>query len=249
MKALLLAAGLGTRLRPFTLHHPKALVEVGGRPMLENVLRRLRGEGFDEVTVNVHHFSEQIIDWLAANRESVGNVAVSDERELLLDTGGAILHAREMLERTGTPFLIHNVDILSDAPLSGLMKAHLESGNDVTLLASQRVSSRKLIFGPDGRLKAWHHLGEDRYKPAGYVPAEGDVELAFSGIQVMSPTVFGEMERQGRSGAFPVMDFLLEAASYKGDDRLNIGLYEVPELNLIDIGKPETLSEARRLLS
>lgn len=249
MKALLLAAGLGTRLRPFTLHHPKALVEVGGIPMLENVLRRLRIEGFDDVTVNIHHFGEQIIDWLAANRESVGEVAVSDEREQLLDTGGAILHARRMLDSDGTPFLIHNVDILSDAPLSALMEEHLKSGNDVTLLASPRNSSRKLIFSSDGRLKAWHHLGENRYRPAGYEPAEGDVELAFSGIQVMSPTVFGEMERQGRSGAFPVMDFLLEATSYKGAGSLKIGLYEVPELNLIDIGKPETLSEARRLLS
>ncbi|MDE6382409.1 MAG: NTP transferase domain-containing protein, partial [Muribaculaceae bacterium] len=121
MKAFILAAGLGTRLRPWTLEHPKALVPVGGVPMLERVILRMRDQGFDDITVNVHHFADQIVDFLNARDFGVA-VHISDERERLLDTGGAILHASRFLAADPAPFLVHNVDILSDAPHASLME-------------------------------------------------------------------------------------------------------------------------------
>ena len=114
MKAFILAAGLGTRLKPWTLSHPKALVPVGGVPMLERVIRRLENEGFDYIVVNVHHFASQITDFLKA-RAWQARIEVSDETDLLLDTGGALVHAAPLLCRDSEPFLIHNVGILSDA--------------------------------------------------------------------------------------------------------------------------------------
>ena len=162
MRAFVLAAGLGTRLKPWTLEHPKALVPVGGVPMLRRVLERLRSEGFDEVTVNVHHFSEQIVDFL--NHEELGvNVTVSDESDRLLDTGGGLLKAG-----ISAPMLIHNVDILSDAPLAEIMNRHLASGRDITLVTSDRESSRHLVFDAEGTLRGWHNVKTDEYKPAGF---------------------------------------------------------------------------------
>ena len=243
MEAFILAAGLGTRLRPFTLLHPKALVEVGGRPMLGRVIDRLRDEGFDRIVVNVHHFPDQIENWLAANSPEGVVTAISDERLQLLETGDAILHAEPLLEAGGDrPFLIHNVDILSDAPLGTLMRRHIEEGNDVTLLVSARKSSRRLLFDSEGSLKGWHSLADGSWRPADARISAGDSLLAFSGIHVMSPSVFAEMRRQGRSGAFSVIDFLLEAIGH-----LKIKAYRLDSLRLIDIGKPETLSQANQL--
>lgn len=121
MKAMILCAGLGTRLRPWTLSHPKALVPVGGVPMLERVIDKLRSQGFDYIVVNVHHFPEQIVDFLR-QRDLGVKIAVSDESDRLLDTGGAIMKAEELLRFSDGPVLVHNVDILSDADLRGLMQ-------------------------------------------------------------------------------------------------------------------------------
>lgn len=124
MKAMILAAGLGTRLRPWTLQHPKALVPVGGIPMLHRVITSLTAQGFDDITVNIHHFGQQIIDFLNS-KEYGTRINISDERGHLLDTGGGIVHASKFLCADAEPFLVHNVDILSDADLCGLMKAHI----------------------------------------------------------------------------------------------------------------------------
>ena len=125
MKAMILCAGLGTRLRPWTLSHPKALVPVGGVPMLERVIDKLRSQGFDYIVVNVHHFPEQIVDFLR-QRDLGVKIAVSDESDRLLDTGGAIMKAEELLRFSDGPVLVHNVDILSDADLRGLMQRHID---------------------------------------------------------------------------------------------------------------------------
>ena len=150
MRAMILAAGLGTRLKPWTLEHPKALVPVDGIPMLERVILKLKSQGFDEIVVNVHHFAGQITDFLDSKDFGI-KISISDERGGLLDTGGGLVHARHLLE--GEPFLVHNVDILSNADLSALMHFHESEGNDVTLLTSDRKSSRKLLFDEDGSLK------------------------------------------------------------------------------------------------
>lgn len=245
MKALILAAGLGTRLRPFTLEHPKALVPVGGVPMLERVLLRLKAEGFNEIVVNVHHFADQIEEFLRANSNFGLKISISDERGCLLDTGGAILHALPQLGGDDRPFLVHNVDILSNASLANLVERHKRGGGMATLLVSDRDSSRRLCFGKDMELLGWHNVKENRYRPAYYRPAAADRELAFSGIHVVSPTaVRSEMERQRRSGAFSVIDFYLESIGTAGVS----GVCDTA-LELIDIGKPETLSRAEAMFS
>lgn len=246
MKAFVLAAGLGTRLKPWTLHHPKALVPVGGTPMLERVLTRLTDEGFDDITINVHHFADQIRDYLSCHKFDA-DIHVSDESGRLLDTGGGLLAASEWLGRDDRPFLVHNVDILSDAPLAGFMNMHGKSGRDVTLLTSARESSRKLIFQPDGTLAGWHNTKSGEYRPGSFVKCPDMHESAFSGIYIVEPRIFASMQAYaaGRGSAvFPIMDYLL--ASVQKQD---IGEIRLDSLNLIDIGKPETLARAEALLS
>lgn len=143
MKAMIFAAGLGTRLKPLTDHMPKALVPVAGRPMLEHVILKLKAAGFNELVINIHHFGEQILDFLRANQNFGLTIHISDERDCLLDTGGGIRKA-EPFFRGNEPFLVHNVDILSDTDLKALYEYHRQSGNDATLLASRR--KRYAIF-------------------------------------------------------------------------------------------------------
>ena len=216
MKAFILAAGLGTRLRPWTLEHPKALVPVGGMPMLERVILRMRDQGFDDITVNVHHFAGQIVDFLNTRDFGV-SIHVSDERERLLDTGGAILHASRFLAADPAPFLVHNVDILSDAPLASLMQKHIGSGRDISLVTSERKSSRRLLFDADGTLAGWHSLATDEYRPEGFCrhAEDGLAENAFSGIYVVSANaVDSGICRQNRVFLFSA-DGLSDAASAK----------------------------------
>lgn len=241
MKAFILAAGLGTRLKPWTLSHPKALVPVGGVPMLERVIVSLRKQGFNYIVVNVHHFAGQIVEFLDSRDFGV-EIHISDESEALLDTGGAILHAAPLLCADSEPFLIHNVDILSDADLSSLMQAHRESGRLSTLLVSRRESSRRLIFNPDMTLQGWHNIATGEYRPEGFVPQPDVIELAFSGVYVMNPALIEKIRRLGWHDAFPVMDMLLSMTAGGC-----IGGLCADSLNIIDIGKPQTLELARNL--
>lgn len=249
-KAMILAAGLGTRLRPWTLSHPKALVPVGGVPMLERVILRLKDCGFDYIVVNTHHFASQIKDFLQSNDYGV-TVKISDESDELLDTGGGIAAAMPLLGVDETPFLVHNVDILSDAPLDLLMRRHEESGMDVTLLTSDRESSRKLIFDSGNHLVGWHNLKDDVYRPEGFGPRETGVgndaikEHAFSGIYVMDMKALKAMSKYGNDRElrkFPIMDWFLELPKSE-----TIGAFNLPEIKLIDIGKPDTLRKADSL--
>lgn len=233
MKAMILAAGLGTRLKPWTLSHPKALVPVKGIPMLERVIVSLKGEGFDEIIVNIHHFGEQIIDFLR-NKEFGIHIRISDERGALLDTGGGIVHARELLGDEDV--LVHNVDILSNADPGKLMEIHKATKAGGTLLVSDRDSSRKLIFDRDMNLRGWHHLGEDRYKPSCYSHDSADREYAFSGIYVTTGRMREEMCSLFNDSAFPIMDYFL---SENRKEVIKGILHE--GLRLLDIGKPSTL--------
>lgn len=243
MRALVLAAGLGTRLKPWTLHHPKALVPVAGKPMLEHVLAKLENEGVERIVVNIHHFGDQILEYLAA-RSHRAEVVVSDERNCLLDTGGGILQADDVLGGD-TPMLIHNVDILSDAPLRLLMSSHVESGAEATLLTSLRNSSRRLCFNAQNRLCAWLDSTTGITKPAEaqYVPGTA-CEEAFSGIYVMSARAIHKMRQWTTKSAFPIMDFFL-ANCITSDFRR----YCIPSLRLLDIGKPDALARAAQFSS
>ena len=239
MKAMILAAGLGTRLRPWTLEHPKALVPVGGVPMLERVISRLKEQGFDDITVNVHHFPEQIKEFIRARDFGV-RITISDESDQLLDTGGGLVKASRVFGDEAV--LIHNVDILSNADLGNLMRRHLASGASGTLLVSDRDSSRKLIFNDEMELKGWHHLEKGLYRPVGFEAEESDREYAFSGIYVASGAMRDEMLRMFGKRAFPVMDYFLSPERRESV----IGL-SADHLKLIDIGKPATLEAAQSL--
>lgn len=239
MKTMILCAGMGTRLKPWTNEHPKALVPVGDVPMLKRVVDQLSSQGFDEVTLNVHHFADQIISYISKEKLPALSIDVSDETAMLLDTGGGILRASKFLAKDERPFLVHNVDILSNADLQMLYESHYKSGLDVTLLVSDRKSDRKLVFDSTMKLKGWFNLKTGETRPADLVVLSEDKVLAFSGIYVMSPNVFKIMERYGYSGKFPIMDFFLSGIS-----ELRIGGVCQTGLEIIDIGKPDTLHRA-----
>ena len=247
MKAMILAAGLGTRLKPWTLSHPKALVPVGGVAMLERVINSLKKQGFNELVINIHHFGEQIVEFMEDNDFGI-KYDISDERDKLLDTGGGLLAAGKYLfSSDDTPFLVHNVDILSNADLAALMNFHLSSGNDVTLLTSGRESSRKLIFDQEGRLKGWHNISTGEYKPSDYISSEGGEEVSFSGIYVIGKKAIEALRTfsiEIGKDVFPVMDFFLSQCQ-----RVRIGEMYASDLRLIDIGKPASLKQADMGLS
>lgn len=208
MKAFILCAGLGTRLKPWTDSHPKALYPVDGVPMLERVIEKIMNCGIVDITVNVHHFADQIIDFLASKDFGV-EIKVSEEREEPLETGGALLHAREFLCADDNPILVHNVDILSNADFHILEKSHLETGADATLLVSRRESSRALVFDGNMRLCGWHSRKTGEYRPDGFSPAERDGEFPFSGIYIVNPHIIRQMESLGWKGKFSIIDYLL----------------------------------------
>lgn len=256
---MIFAAGLGTRLKPLTDTLPKALVPVGGKPLIELTLDKLRRSGFEEAVVNVHHFADKIEGWLAeqdwiSSEPSEGKmlVQVSDERNMLLETGGAVLHARKYLEGCGH-FLIHNVDILSNCDLDWLM-AQVRPDALATLLVSSRKSSRYLLFEPDTmRLVGWMNEKTGELRLAGpHVNEEECLKLAFSGIHIMSDQVLGVMESYATTRGlyiasdtprFPVMDF------YLGMCHL-YNIYGVcsDDLRLVDVGKLDTLATAEEFL-
>lgn len=244
MRAMIFAAGLGTRLRPLTDHTPKALIPVAGKPMLEHVILKLQAAGFDELVINIHHLGEQIIGFLHS-RENFGlTIHISDERGMLLDTGGGIKKAMPYLDRDGEPFLVHNVDILSDTDLGALYRHHQRSGNEATLLVSPRKTSRYLLFDAGNRLHGWINKDTLQTKPEGF-RYDGRLysEYAFSGIHVISPALLHRMNDDKWSGKFSIMDFYLQTCR-----EAIIGGLPVDGLKLIDIGKPETLSRAEDFL-
>lgn len=244
MKAMIFAAGLGSRLKPLTDTMPKALVPVAGCPMLEHVILKLKASGFTEIVINIHHFGEQIIDFLKTNNDFGLTIHISDERDRLLDTGGGIRKARLFFENSGEPFLVHNVDILSDMNLKELYDFHMQSGSVATLLASRRTTSRYLLFDTERKLRGWINKDMGQVKPEGFHYDESLYrEYAFSGIHVFSPAVFRLMEAPRWEGKFSIMDFYLATCGqtdYSG--------YLAEKLELIDIGKPETLARAEEFV-
>lgn len=247
MKALIFAAGLGTRLRPLTDNQPKALVPVAGMPMLERVILRLKEAGFDDITINIHHLGQQIIDFLEAKKNFDLNIHISDERDLLLDTGGGILKARRWLDGE-EPFLVHNADILSDIDLRALYHHHRESGADATLLVSRRKSSRNLLLDDAHRLHGWINRSTGEVKPTdlAYREEEGKLQpWAFGGIHVLSPTLFRHMNRGEWQGKFSIIPFYLSICR---EARIE-GYPQQQEVHWFDIGKPETLAQAEAYLA
>lgn len=240
MKAMIFAAGLGTRLKPITDTMPKALVPVCGKPLLYHTICKLRDSGYDDIVVNVHHFPEQIRQYLQENDFGV-KISISDESEQLLETGGGILKAKDLLT-SATPFLVHNVDIVSNIDPK---KIHVQPGDLATLVVSARDTRRYLLFDDAMRLVGWTDTstGEVRSPYPGLDPASCR-KYAFSGIHCISPAVFDAMPALGFTGRFPIMDFYLKAcATYP------IRGYLAEDLKMVDVGKIDTLPEAERICS
>lgn len=227
-QAMIFAAGLGTRLKPLTDTMPKALVPVGGRPLLWHVVMKLKDSGFERIVVNVHHFAQQIIDYLAANQNFGLDIRISDESEKLLETGGGIKKALPLFD-LHSPILIHNVDILSNVDLSQL-------DVDVpTLVVSERKTKRYLQFDESMRLIGWKNI------ETGEVKGREGRSLAFSGIHVFHPSLFPLLNDWPER--FPVMDFYLKVCAH----HLVRGI-EVKNLQLLDVGKLDTLEQANSFI-
>ena len=256
MQSMIFAAGLGTRLKPLTDRIPKALVRVGGKPLIEYVLKNLVAAGSKRIVVNVHHFANQIIEYLQQNDFGV-DIRVSDETEMLLDTGGGIKNAAPFFN-TSEPVLIHNVDILSNVDLRALYnyacEAEIEQKVDAVLLVSLRKTKRYLIFNKDMRLVGWTNVDTGEVKSPYETLHEltfmqpydnnnvtneqyGYTLFAFSGIHVIGNKVFEAMNEC--SAKFPIMDFYLQYAK----DLHFVGKLK-NNLKLMDVGKLDTLAEA-----
>lgn len=241
MKAIIFAAGLGTRLQPFTLSHPKALVEVNGKPMLQRVIERLRNAGITQIVVNVHHFAPQIVEFINRNDSFGCDIKISDESSLLLDTGGGIAKAADMLDGD-EPFIAYNADILSDFDINKMIEAHKNSGADVTLLTSTRSSSRQLYFDSSHRLRGWQNLKTGECRPASFSPDESCSGASFNGIHIINRKALQLLKRHAAvKPVFSITPFYIDNIS-----NLDIRSYTpVETYQWYDIGRNETLAAAR----
>lgn len=236
MRAMIFAAGLGTRLHPLTLSRPKALVEIAGKTALERAIEAVIAAGACDIVVNVHHFASMVIDFIGSKNWEVP-IRISDESALLLDTGGGLLKARPMLDNSdGEPILIHNADIVTDIPLKQMKL----DGADIRLLTSIRESSRRLTFDGNERLTGWRNLqtGETKGKPD-----PDDKVLSFGGIHLVSPAIFEALEKYAPTNT----PFSLTPFYISNVEKLDIRCWQQPDgTRWHDIGRPTTLEWARK---
>lgn len=236
MKAMVLAAGLGTRLRPLTDTRPKALAEIDGRTLLEIALRRLREFGVEDVIVNVHHFAPMVADYLQAHHNFGIKIELSWEDELLLDTGGGLKKAADFFLRDGgsEPFFLHNVDVLSDIDLAAMLHCHCKRNALATLAVRQRPSRRQLLFDDQSQLCGRRNYDADAEATRAALHVE---ELAFAGIHVISPRIF---ELLSEDGAFPIIPAYLRLAG-QGE---TIAGFRCDQSYWRDLGTLESLRQA-----
>ncbi|MEN2436451.1 sugar phosphate nucleotidyltransferase [Weeksellaceae bacterium A-14] len=234
MKALIFAAGKGTRLKPFTDHHPKALAEVNGIPLLERNIRFLQGFGIQDFVINIHHFGSQITDFLKKRDCFGARIEISDESEELLETGGGLMFARHLLDH-GEDFLIMNADILTDLNISDFIREHQRNHHFVTLAVSDRESSRKLLFNEEMVLRGWLNVKTGEQRLAEF--NKGFRALAFSGIHCISPQIFNKIKRTGK---FSIMEEYLDLMQ---TEMIHGYLHNA---RIIDVGKPGSVAEAEK---
>jgi len=232
-QAMIFAAGLGTRLRPLTDDRPKALVSAGGKTLLEHTIGRLKEAGAERIVVNVHHFAQMIVDFLKAHDNFGTDIRISDESDMLLDTGGGIKKARPLFDPS-EPVLIHNVDIFSNTDFDSLYR-QMGEGADALLLVSRRQTKRYLLFDDDRHLKGWTNIETHEVKsPFEHLDTESLQQRAFAGIHLFSPSLFPLMDQWPER--FSIIDFYLKHCA----ERDIIG-HEQHDLKIIDVGKPDTL--------
>lgn len=237
---MILAAGLGTRLKPFTDKHPKALALVNGKSLLQRNIEYLQKIGITEVLINVHHFADQIIDAVNVSKGWGSAITISDETDAVLETGGGLKKAAWYFENE-TSFVLINADILTNLDLDALITQHTNTGALATLAVSDRNSSRYFLFSEIGQLCGWKNQNTGEYKPAhitddttGHMQAK-----AFSGIQVIDTRLLSLMQREGK---FSMVDVYLDLCVTQ-----NIMAYDHTGATLLDVGKPESLELAATL--
>jgi NDP-sugar pyrophosphorylase family protein len=236
MKAMLFAAGLGTRLKPFTDHCPKALVEVNNKTLLEHNIRYLQRFGIYDVIINVHHFASQIEDVIFEHDGFGSNISISDERDELLETGGGLKKAAPFFAGE-EQFIVMNVDILTDLALEKMIAEHIYGRSIATLAVMKRASSRQLLFDKDMRLCGWlnNKTNEERI----IHPGPSLEQYAFSGVQILSQAVLKDIPFEGK---FSLIDLYL----YLAKNNVLSG-YDHTGNIFIDVGKPESIEKAAYL--
>jgi NDP-sugar pyrophosphorylase family protein len=239
MKAMILAAGAGTRLQPLTDKMPKALVPVGGVPMLEHIILKIKAAGFTHIVINIHHLGEQIIEFLAAKNNFGLTIDISDERDYLLETGGGIKKARCLIDGK-EPFLVHNVDIFSNVDLAAMYRSHVNTNALATLLVNIRKGGRQLLFDKKNNLCGWRNreTGEVKSLFPNFDPSNYS-EYAFGGVHIISPEIATYMEEW--TGKFSIINFYLAICPFKP-----IRYYTEEGIRLIDAGKTEGLEAVER---
>ncbi len=235
--AMILAAGLGTRLKALTQDKPKALVELNGKPLLQHCIENLIANGFNHIVINVHHFGEQIIDFVESHHFNA-DIQISDERDLLMDTGGGIVKATPLFKNSKA-VLVHNVDIISNVNLGEMNQQFLESGDDAWLLTQDRETNRKLLFREDHQLIGWRNKADGNFKWV-YDSFGQYQEMAFSGLHFFRKNLFAGFECKPQS----VIDLYLKLA--KNDRILSKPIQ--PDY-WFDLGKPEQLEAAENYLN
>lgn len=241
MKAMIFAAGLGTRFKPWTDHHPKALAIVNRKSLLQRNIEYLQQYGITDVVVNVHHFAEQIIDAIHLNRGWGSNVMISDERDAVLETGGGLLKAKSLLEGN-EPFLTLNADILTNLNLHHLISYHRQNKALISFAVTNRKTSRNFLFDEQNRLCGWRNnaTGEERGPfltfPKGQGMNKNLTEKAYSCVVVFEPKIFSLIRQTGK---FSLVDTYLDLAA----EHLILG-YDHSQDKLVDVGKPESVAIA-----
>ena len=235
MKAFILAAGLGTRLAPITLDRPKALVELKGITLLERAIRKVNELEVSEIIINIHHFGDQILEFLRSKQNFNLPITISDERNQLLDTGGAILNARHLIGNE--PFLLYNVDVITTLDLNLLFSYHALKGGLATMAVRQRATDRYLVFDQNMLLSGWKNVksGEEKVSRI----CEEPRRFAFSGIQIIEPQLLSLITETGK---FSIIDLYLRLAKSEA-------IYGYPDTSEIwmDLGKPDQLIAAEEM--
>lgn len=239
MKALIFAAGLGTRLLQHTSDKPKALVQLAGKPLLQHAIEKLASHGITDITVNVFHFADQVISFLENHPFPGVMVRISDEREALLDTGGGLKKAASFLSGD-EPILLYNVDVISNLDLNLLEETHRLSDALVTLVVRQRETSRYMMFDSSMQLAGWKNFSSGETKISRPDTFDNAMPYAFSGIQIIQPGLFSLITEQGK---FPIMDLYLRLAQTE-----KILGYLDNSTIWMDLGKPDQLIMAEEMM-
>ena len=237
MRAMIFAAGLGTRLYPLTLDKPKALVEIAGKTLLQMAIEKVSQTGYHDLVINIHHFGDQIIEYLEKKNNFGLNITISDERDQLLDTGGGILNASNCLDGDEA-FLVYNVDVLSNIDLQLFRKYHLEQGGLATLAVRERSTARYLAFDDGMQLSGWRNI-----KTGDEIVSRNMKNcslLAFSGIQLIETAIFKLITE---TGSFPLIPLYLRLAA-----KHRIMGYNDESSLWMDLGKPSQIIDAERYI-